>query len=65
MKTLIDTFKALGNEHRLQMLVWLHNPALHFPEFVAEDPALQQGGWIAWAKSLKKRAWRNRWCRAI
>lgn len=54
MKNLIDTFKALGNEHRLQMLVWLHNPAQHFPEFVAEDPALQQGGWICVGKIAEK-----------
>lgn len=54
MRNLIDTFKALGNEHRLQMLVWLHHPARHFPDFVAEDPALQQGGWICVGKIAEK-----------
>lgn len=54
MQTLIDTFKALGNEHRLQMLVWLHNPAEHFPDFVAEYAEMQTGGWICVGKIAEK-----------
>lgn len=26
-----NIFKALSNEHRLQILLWLKNPNLHFP----------------------------------
>lgn len=54
MQTLIDTFKALGNEHRLQMLVWLHNPAEHFPDFVAEYAEMQTGDWICVGKIAEK-----------
>lgn len=54
MQTLIDTFKALGNEHRLQMLIWLHRPAEHFPDFVAEYAEMQTGGWICVGKIAEK-----------
>ena len=54
MQPLIDTFKALGNEHRLQMLIWLHNPALHFPDFVAEYEQMQTGDWICVGKIAEK-----------
>lgn len=54
MQNLIDIFKALGNEHRLQMLVWLHNPTQHFPDFVAEYAEMQTGGWICVGKIAEK-----------
>lgn len=54
MQNLIDTFKALGNEHRLQMLTWLNNPAEHFPDFVAEYVEMQTGGWICVGKIAEK-----------
>ncbi len=31
MTELNEVFRALSNEHRLQMLVWLKNPDAHFP----------------------------------
>lgn len=54
MQTLIDTFKALGNEHRLQMLIWLHCPTQHFPDFSPECTAMQNGGWICVGKIAEK-----------
>ncbi|WFF38833.1 ArsR family transcriptional regulator [Moraxella nasibovis] len=54
MTNLIDTFKALANEHRLQMLVWLNRPAEHFPDFVAEYAEMQTGGWICVGKIAEK-----------
>jgi ArsR family transcriptional regulator len=32
-----DTFRALGNERRLQILEWLKDPTLHFPPQVDGD----------------------------
>lgn len=54
MQNLIDTFKALGNEHRLQMLIWLNQPAEHFPDFVADYEQMQTGGWICVGKIAEK-----------
>lgn len=51
---LTETFKALANEHRLQMLIWLNNPAEHFPDFVAEYTEMQTGGWICVGKIAEK-----------
>lgn len=40
MKDMIDVFKALSNETRLQILMWLRNPEKNFPpqgEHLSED----------------------------
>ncbi len=46
MKTLIETFKALGNEHRLQILLWLNNPSAHFSVPTACDPQMRDEHWV-------------------
>jgi DNA-binding transcriptional ArsR family regulator len=33
----VEVFKALSNSTRLQILLWLKNPAEHFPEQVGTD----------------------------
>jgi len=37
MSTLVRAARALGNERRLQILVWLRDPVAHFPPQVDGD----------------------------